>query len=70
MSEPTTEQEWALLVRLARGETLAPGDLAVAIKLQSRGLAHLRVSLDGAIMGCDLTPAGEGMARLRQAVLA
>lgn len=66
MSEPSTEQEWALLTRLARGERLAPGDMATAIKLQSRGLIELDVSLDGSICGTRLTVAGEGLARLRR----
>lgn len=70
MSEPTTDQEWDVLTRLARGERLKPGDLAPAIKLQSRGLVVLETDLSGAILCAVPTEAGQGLARLRRAMLA
>lgn len=70
MDDDPVPAEWALLERLSTGGAVAPGDLATLIRLRNRGLISLAVSLDGVTITAALTLAGEGLARLRRAVLA
>jgi hypothetical protein len=65
---PTAEDEWSLLERLSLLPDLREGEMATAIRLQSRGLASLIVDITGAVKGAALTEAGSGLLLLRRAM--